>query len=97
MDFKIIDPTEATFTLASAAISVAERLLTSAVTYTSPDIYQGSAHTVSLDIRDKTSGVTLPDIAWSVSLRHTHVIFMGKLNAPLGIMTDYFSLDQKIY
>lgn len=69
LDFKVIDPTEATFTLASAAISVAERLLTSAVTYTSPDIYHGSAHTVSLDIRDKTSGAKLTDIAWSVSVK----------------------------
>lgn len=69
LDFKVIDPTEATFTLASAAISVAERLLTSAVTYTSPDIYQGNTHTVSLEIRDKTTGVKLPDIAWSVSVQ----------------------------
>lgn len=70
LDFKVIDPTEATFTLASAAISVAERLLTSAVTYTSPDIYHGSAHTVSLEIRDKTTGVKLTDIAWSVSAQN---------------------------
>ncbi|XP_061189118.1 fibrocystin-L-like [Saccostrea echinata] len=65
LDFKVIDPSEATFTLASSPLSVTQRLLTSVITYTSPDVYQGSSHTVRLDIRDKDTGVTLPDIAWS--------------------------------
>ncbi|XP_048777455.2 fibrocystin-L-like isoform X3 [Ostrea edulis] len=65
LDFKVIEPSEASFTLASTAISVAQRLLTSSVTYTSPDVYQGSSHTINLDIRDKDTGIVLPDIAWS--------------------------------
>lgn len=68
LDFKVIDFIEAIFILVFVVISVVERFLIFVVIYIFFDIYYGKVYTVSLDIRDKISGVKLIDIVWSVSV-----------------------------